>query len=778
MKRIIAVVLAVVMALPLSVTALAATSSSVKYPVGSVSSVGFLADDDGVVNLDEPVTSRTPVPYGETVYYPLLNTGSEGAASDDDAVEKAQKALDAAQKAYDTAKEKYDDAVQAAKDAKTAYEEAESALSGNTSKVFDAAETALSEYTAAKKALDDAQKKLSDAKSTLSSKQSDLKTAQSQKAALDKVTDAVIESRIASLFPKASTGTDIVRANIPASKFPETTAVSSSYAINLTNVTLAQAKTQIRTKINAATNYCSNKITTAQKAVDNAQKTVEDAEKDVKAKTTPSNAKRNALQKRLDVINALFSPALTLDADTVTAAELSNAKKKTPNSSDLTAARDKAKAAMEAADKAETTAKNAMEARKKTLDEAQTAYDNASKTADSNYRFVHESSAVSNAKVTASWSSGKKYIVGASLVRKAAYSSTYSLKASSSGLSNSSSNRIYFVAVETQAAGSKHESDDADGRLKVKKSGSNGFSIESDVSLWLEYQTADNSGVIPKNPTLFDEDDGFDSDEEYTFYFEEDDDSYFVVNTKHQKEILLAFDTEYDEKIADRVAKSNPEADLDFYNGNFAKFNRTGKLYLSFPDKNAYVYAISSSGNLTQVTNAKYDSSEEAFVISTNVLGRYMISNEKLKIVDEGEDSSSSSSTTPSVSVSPVTPPAPTTPPATTSSRPATYNYTPAPSSSRPASSSQPASSSAPSSSSEPSSESSSSSKESSSSSKESSSYEDVLVKEPTSNNNVPTKQKGVSWLVWGLILAGLAAILVAVGVIFYTHRNSGDRML
>ena len=51
-------------------------------------------------------------------------------------------------------------------------------------------------------------------------------------------------------------------------------------------------------------------------------------------------------------------------------------------------------------------------------------------------------------------------------------------------------------------------------------------------------------------------------------------------------------------------------------------------------------------------------------------------------------------------------------------------------------------------------------------------------MKEPTSNNNVPTKQKGVSWLVWGLILAGLAAILVAVGVIFYTHRNSGDRML
>ncbi len=773
MKRIFAVVLAVVMILPLSLTALAATT--VTYPVGGLSSVGFLADDDGVVDLDTPVTSKTPVSYGKTVYYPLLNTGSEGAAAGDEELEKAQKALEAAQKAYDDAVEAYDNAAAAAKDAKAAYEEAEKALKGNTSELFAKAETALNEYNTAKKTLEDAQKKLNDAKSALSSKQSDLKAAQNQKAALDKLTDAVIESRIASRFPKPATATDIPKANIPSSVFPETTAVGSAYTISLTNVTLAQAKTQIRAKVDAAAKACDSKINSAQSAVDNAQKAIDNAQDDVKTKTTAFNSKKKPLQNRLDVINNLFSPALTLNAETVTASELAAAKKKTPNSSDLTAARDKAKAASEAADKAEASAKSTMEAKKKALDEAQAAYDEASKAADDNYRFVTESSAVSSAKVTTSWSSGKKYIKGASIVRKTAYSTVYSLNGSTKSLGGST-NKIYFVAIETQASGTKHESNDADGTIKVKKSGSNGFSIENDVSLWLEYQYADNSGVIPKNPTLFDQDDGFDTDEEYTFYFEDDDDSYFVVNTKHQKEILLAFDTEYDDKIADRVEKSNPEADLDFYNGNYARFNRTGKLYLSYPDKKGYVYAISSSGNITQVTNAKYDSSEEAFVISTNVLGRYMISNEKLKIVDEGD--SSSSSTTSSASVSPVTPPAPTTPPATTSSRASTYSYTPAPqSSSRPASSSQPSSSSAPSSS-EPSSESSSSSKESSSSSKESSSYEDVLVKEPTSNSEVPTKSKGVSWLVWGLILAGLAAILIAVGVVFYTHRNSGDRML
>jgi len=52
-----------------------------------------------------------------------------------------------------------------------------------------------------------------------------------------------------------------------------------------------------------------------------------------------------------------------------------------------------------------------------------------------------------------------------------------------------------------------------------------------------------------------------------------------------------------------------------------------------------------------------------------------------------------------------------------------------------------------------------------------------VIHTEPD-DPDVPTKKGGISWLIWALILAGLAAVLVAVGVIFYSNRNNGQRML
>jgi hypothetical protein len=55
--------------------------------------------------------------------------------------------------------------------------------------------------------------------------------------------------------------------------------------------------------------------------------------------------------------------------------------------------------------------------------------------------------------------------------------------------------------------------------------------------------------------------------------------------------------------------------------------------------------------------------------------------------------------------------------------------------------------------------------------------FDNVIVSTDT-DDDIPTKSGGVSWIVWLLILAGLIAVLVAVGVIFYTKKNSGRRML
>jgi len=761
MKRFLAVALAAGMMLSLSLTAFAATTT-VKYPVGGVSGVGFLADDDGVVDLDSPVTSRTPVPYGKTVYFPLLNTEYNSAATSDDDLEKAKAALKKAQEEEASKKSDAETKKAALSTALTKVNSLYPSFTNTdpdrvTAAQLSAAKTNSQNKSSLEDALAKAQTALSNAKADTSAKKQKMDAA---KTAWDNAkSDSTLNTKLANLkaFGVASlvngktyaTTTDYPSkdvayfdGSVPGGLFSYTPGwYTKSEAEGVLSAALNTAITACQTEIN-------NLGKTEKAAYDNAKKAYDDAVSAQEKAQKDYNAANNAV-KNFDTEAAKIKTAIENAEDALTKY---------------------------------TAAKKAYADATANVKEKQADYDAAQTQSDKSYRFVHESSAVSSAKVSASWSSGKKFINSATLVRKAAVSSTYSLNASkSSSLSTSSSTRIYFVAVETKASGTKLEGDDADGTIKVKKTGTNGFSVENTVSIWLEYQYSDNSGVIPKTPTLFDDGDGFDADDEYTFYFDEDDNSYFVVNTNHQKEILLAFDTEYDENIADKVAKSNPEADLDFYNGNYAKFNRTGKLYLSYPEKNAYVYAISSSGNVTQVTNAKYDSNEEAFVISTNTLGRYMISNEKLKALNT-DSSASSSSSTPSASVSPTPPQTsqssqPAAGGAAATSRSSSYSYTPAQSSSSPASSSSRASSSSSSSSSSEASSESRSSSSKSSSSKDSS-YEDVLVKEPISTTEVPTKQKGVSWLVWALILAGLAAILVAVGVIFYTHRNSGDRML
>ncbi|MBR6735297.1 MAG: hypothetical protein IKL92_00305, partial [Oscillospiraceae bacterium] len=293
------------------------------------------------------------------------------------------------------------------------------------------------------------------------------------------------------------------------------------------------------------------------------------------------------------------------------------------------------------------------------------------------------------------------------------------------------------------------------------------------ISLTVGAPIADPDSDITATPQLFEEDYSFDAEEDHIFYFEEDSSSWFEVNTKSQKDIVLAFDTEWDDDLADEIYEKNPNADLDFYNGNYAKFSKTGTLWLGYPEDDAddaYVYAVSSSGKLSLV-NAEYDEYEEAFAIRTNTLGRYVISTEKLKLSSTssgGSGSGTGTGTGTVVSSSKSSAAAPVS-----SSKPA---------SSTPVSSSKPASSTPASSQ--------VSSQESSKESKPSS--EPLSIKEPSSeednkhvsgttdpeDNDVPTKKGGVSWIVWLLILAGLVAVVIAVGVIFYTKKNSGRRML
>lgn len=131
--------------------------------------------------------------------------------------------------------------------------------------------------------------------------------------------------------------------------------------------------------------------------------------------------------------------------------------------------------------------------------------------------------------------------------------------------------------------------------------------------------------MIPIVPALFEKGDHFDEDDEETFDFEADSYSYFIVNTNNQKDIVLGMDTDYDDNIADKY----PNANIDFFNGNGARFNKLGYLYLYSEDSSNYVYSIEDDGSLKAV-NADYDNYDECFIIRTRTLGRYIISDRKL----------------------------------------------------------------------------------------------------------------------------------------------------
>ena len=533
----------------------------------------------------------------------------------------------------------------------------------------------------------------------------------------------------------------------------------------------------IKTAVADATTLCTTKIGTAEDAANqsgslNAQKKYwtnekTNAESKITSKSASLKTKLTELKASVSAINAEETdPGVIREWKTqyggssnTSALEqaVTNAQKKVDEKQD---ALDDAKSVVE-------TRSTELSAAKTKRDNAKAAYETAGGKTDG-YVFVYEADAVGNTKIKTDWDVGKKYIDSVKLVRVKAKSSTYGL-----GTTYTSSKRnIYCIAVKMKKSSSTGEQE-VEGEIGISKSGSVGFSYSDtaiSVSLTLSFPTAKaGEQKIPTTPLLFKDGYGFKAKSDYTFYFEDDKDSYFEVSTSNQKSIVLAFDRDFDDDIADMIYKKYPTADLEFYNGNYARFSKTGTLYLSYPEDDAYVYEISSDGDLSRV-NADYDEYDETYSFRTNTLGRYVISSRKLSSVIGGSSSSSSTSTKPSSSVSK----APST---STGSTTTSKSSTTTPASSKPASSTstKPSSSSVPSSSSEL--EESSEPLSIKESSSEEEDFESVIVNTDDEEDDVP-KKKGVSWLVWLLIIAGLAAVLVAVGVIFYTRKNSGRRML
>lgn len=184
---------------------------------------------------------------------------------------------------------------------------------------------------------------------------------------------------------------------------------------------------------------------------------------------------------------------------------------------------------------------------------------------------------------------------------------------------------IYFVTVDLKDSLETAQTD-ISGKISMKKSGSFDYDdMKLDVNLTVGYPDAKDN-VIGKDPLIFSEGKGLSGDYEDELRFEFDDDAYFTVDTMGQGKILLAADNEFDANIAMIYNAAN----LDFFNGNGATFNKLGTLVIPAPE-GSHLYRVENGGKLVK-SSASYDKDEEAFMIRTRTLGRYVISDVDLRI--------------------------------------------------------------------------------------------------------------------------------------------------
>ena len=233
---------------------------------------------------------------------------------------------------------------------------------------------------------------------------------------------------------------------------------------------------------------------------------------------------------------------------------------------------------------------------------------------DSSFGYVYESDAVSGIKAKSSWDMNGKLVKSVEVTKKKVTGETLPQK------------YIYFVAV-TLVNGTSTSSADVVGTVELRKSGSFDYKdMQLDVNVEVAFPVATDS-VITEDLQVFKEGSGFVGDSEEEFTFECDDDSFFTVNTVGQSKLLLSATTDFDSKIADLY----PDANLNFFYGNGATFNKTGVLTLA-AEEGSYLYQL-KDGAMVRL-NAEYDEYDEAFIIKTKTLGQYIISDTALKIVN------------------------------------------------------------------------------------------------------------------------------------------------
>jgi len=232
-----------------------------------------------------------------------------------------------------------------------------------------------------------------------------------------------------------------------------------------------------------------------------------------------------------------------------------------------------------------------------------------------NSEFVFESDAVDGIKIKQKWDMNSRLINSVEIAKKKVTGG------------NTTHKYIYFVAVDLKDSGSTNAAD-ISGTIQLRKSGEFDYEeMELAVDMEIAYEISEDN-EITEDVKLFKEGHGFEGDENEEFTFECDDETYFEVNTLGQGKVLLAASSDFDED----VSIVYPNANLDFFYGNGGSFNKTGTLYLA-AESGSYLYQLRDDGRLVKAV-AEYDEYDECFVIKTRTLGKYVISDTELPLVD------------------------------------------------------------------------------------------------------------------------------------------------
>ena len=259
-------------------------------------------------------------------------------------------------------------------------------------------------------------------------------------------------------------------------------------------------------------------------------------------------------------------------------------------------------------------------------------------------QLVSQAEVVSGLKVKATWEEGKNLVSGVSIVKKKvvanAENDIVSLLPSelATSFTDTTTGYFYFLAISTTSSTSTSDADII-GKLTLSKSKHPKVDdLDLDISVNVGWANSYNSdkeqlGLSVTSDSVGPLDDEtyyalkFDYDDEVDIEFE--DGAIFTVDVSGQSKLLLYFDTKYNSKVANKY----PLAELNFWNGNGAKFNRVGEMFIPIDEDYAqFLYMLNADGTLSEVPGAEYDEYDEGFYFNTRVLGTYVISDMELDI--------------------------------------------------------------------------------------------------------------------------------------------------